>query len=272
MKAEVGNPIRKLILIYLADTADEKGCCWPSYGTMARCCEASRSTVIRHVSALEESGFLKVEIRKGGLKGNHSNMIHLTIEEGGGSTVTPGVVSECNHPSVTVTPGVVSECDHPSVTVTPGGSVTVTPRTYHSFEPTNEPIKKNIYTAKNLVGEFKSKNTTTTKLIPSVDDWAEWGWPHKPDPDCFDAWISMRREKRYSVTWRTLETMAGPLTELFMCGIPLETALDFAEQSGWCGIEAKWVFDRLGTPAQARSWRTANSSVSMGGSIYENEH
>lgn len=32
MKIRVGNPLRKLVLIKLADNASDQGECWPSYG------------------------------------------------------------------------------------------------------------------------------------------------------------------------------------------------------------------------------------------------
>ena len=64
MKAKVGNPLCKLVLIKLADNANDKGECWPSYQHIADQCEMSKSTVRKHIKDLSDSGFLWVENRK----------------------------------------------------------------------------------------------------------------------------------------------------------------------------------------------------------------
>jgi|GEM_PF-869858 len=129
----VGNPLRKMVLIKLADQANDDGYCWPSYETLAYSCEISRSSVINHIKWLAENDFLWIEKRydKDAQK-NLSNIYHLTLSKGkqakdvGGVAVTPvqeihheGVVQEIHHPSVGDTPEVVQEIHHPSVGDTP---------------------------------------------------------------------------------------------------------------------------------------------------------
>lgn len=75
---EVGNPLRKLVLIKLADNANKAGECWPSYKYLAEACEMANSSVRLHVKELERAGFIKVERRKGP-KGNNSNLYLLTL-------------------------------------------------------------------------------------------------------------------------------------------------------------------------------------------------
>src|SRR5690606_5223308 len=70
MKMRVGNPLRKLVLIKLADNASDQGECWPSYQHIADQCEISKRSVMNHINVLCDSGFLRKEIRKGGPKGN----------------------------------------------------------------------------------------------------------------------------------------------------------------------------------------------------------
>ena len=41
MNIKVGNPLRKLVLIKLADNANDNGECWPSYQHVADQCELS---------------------------------------------------------------------------------------------------------------------------------------------------------------------------------------------------------------------------------------
>ena len=78
MKTKVGNPLRKLVLIKLADNANDQGECWPSYQHIADQCEIDRSTVRRHIKALETQGLLRIENREGP-KGNSSNLYHLRL-------------------------------------------------------------------------------------------------------------------------------------------------------------------------------------------------
>lgn len=83
LKAKVGNPLRKLVLVKLADQANDDGECWPSYQSIADACEMGRSTVKAHIAWLEENGFLRVEYRHYGSGGkSKSNIYHLTIGKG----------------------------------------------------------------------------------------------------------------------------------------------------------------------------------------------
>ncbi|WP_105464398.1 helix-turn-helix domain-containing protein [Escherichia coli] len=132
MNIKVGNPLRKLVLIKLADNANDNGECWPSYQHVADQCEVSRSTVKSHIRALEEMGLLKRESRrKGGL--NQSNVFYLTLDnaqqiqpESGGAGAARGGAGAARGGAGAAL----------------GGGAGAAPRTYHSFEPVNEP--KNI--------------------------------------------------------------------------------------------------------------------------------
>lgn len=79
MRIKVGNPLRKLVLIKLADNASDSGECWPSHQHIADQCEISRRSVINHINKLEEMGFLRKENRT---KNNEkqSNLYFLTLD------------------------------------------------------------------------------------------------------------------------------------------------------------------------------------------------
>ena len=108
MKIRVGNPLRKLVLIKLADNASDQGECWPSYQHIADQCEISKRSVMNHITALCESGLVKKVSRKGE-KGNSSNIYLLRLDGAKDS---------------------------------PGGSAGDSPRTSHSFEPVKEPVNE----------------------------------------------------------------------------------------------------------------------------------
>lgn len=65
MKIKVGNPLRKLVLLKLADNASDLGECWPSYQHIADQCEISKRSVMNHIEALCECGLIKKELRTG---------------------------------------------------------------------------------------------------------------------------------------------------------------------------------------------------------------
>lgn len=101
LKTKTGNPLRQLILIHLADRTDDQGYCWPSMSRIASDCECDRSTVVRHVAALEDAGFLqRIRRSKGNIKtSNKYKLFSTDVAESNNdrcSTEPLGVVAE-NH-------------------------------------------------------------------------------------------------------------------------------------------------------------------------------
>ncbi len=128
MKIRVGNPLRKLVLIKLADNASDQGECWPSYQHIADQCEISKRSVMNHIAALCESGLVKKVTRKGE-KGNSSN-IYLLHLDGAGDSLGGSANNSLS--------GAANSLG--SAGVAPGGSAGDSPRTSHSFEPVKEPV------------------------------------------------------------------------------------------------------------------------------------
>ncbi|KAB0849128.1 helix-turn-helix domain-containing protein [Cronobacter sakazakii] len=135
MSIKVGNPLRKLVLIKLADNANDNGECWPSYQHIADHCECSKSAVKEHISALIKLGLMTKENRLGvnNGKGNTSNVYRLHL------TSTP-VSSESTPPVPPKTSGGSSESTPVSSESTPPVPPAGT-RTSHSFEPVKEPLE-----------------------------------------------------------------------------------------------------------------------------------
>lgn len=140
--AKVGNPLRKLVLLKLADQANDDGLCWPSYETVAKACEVDRRSVIRHIKKLEEDGFLRIErVYDKKAKKNKSNRYHLTISNGD----IKSLVTESHHPSDReLPPGSVTESL---------GSVTKSPK------PISEPIN---------IQPINESNTNVNEVINSI--------------------------------------------------------------------------------------------------------
>ncbi|MGL9724519.1 helix-turn-helix domain-containing protein, partial [Sodalis sp. (in: enterobacteria)] len=125
MSIKVGNPIRKLVLLKLADNANDKGECWPSYQHIADHCECSKSTARDHIDALEKAGLLVKENRTGtnNGKGNASNVYYLKLDNPMPTASTPPMPGNGTPMPAGGTPPMPT-----------GGT-----RISHSFEPVIEP-------------------------------------------------------------------------------------------------------------------------------------
>lgn len=138
LQNKVGNPLRKLVLIKLADNANDQGECWPSFQHIADQCEISRRSVINHVNELESAGILK-RIRRDGPKGNTSNLYLITI------------------PSESLA--------LPSESLALPPSESPAPRTSHSLEPVKEPFSKQVCPYDEIIEIY---NKTMTAPFPKV--------------------------------------------------------------------------------------------------------
>ena len=183
MEAKVGSSARKLVLIKLADNANDNGECYPSYLNIADHCEMSKRSIISHVAKLETDGFLTKEIRKRGVN-NTSNLYRLTIKSGSAELAPPS-----------------AELAPPSAEFAPPPSANSAPLISHSFKPVTEPVTEPKDSVKNedaifnetdifnLFNSFFSElpkaiklNTTRTKRIkkliavdlPTIEAWNEF--------------------------------------------------------------------------------------------------
>lgn len=80
MSIKTGSPTSKLILIKLADNANEKGECWPSLKNISEQCEVSQKTVVEHIKKLEKLGFVE-KTNRFNKNGKTSNLYKLNIQE-----------------------------------------------------------------------------------------------------------------------------------------------------------------------------------------------
>jgi len=189
MKLRVGNPLRKLVLIKLADNASDVGECWPSYQHIADQCEISKRSVMNHITALCDAGLLRKEIRKGGPKGNSSNVYFLTLD-GGGAPPAPGVVQQIHQGSAAGSP--------PSESPAPECSAAAAPRISNSLEPVIEPVIEPITlqaTAKVVTGQV----VPFVPQQPRVEIPADMPGPKDQTCKTFKVWANyaMAYRKRY---------------------------------------------------------------------------
>ena len=200
MQLKVGNPSRKLVLIKLADNANDKGKCFPTYQHVADQCEMSRRSVINHIDALCEMGLVRKTFRDGE-KGNSSNVYLLNLDE-------PIQVL----PSENSALGVVNHLHQPSENSAPPPSENSAPRTSHSFEPVNEPKK----------GAFDAKNEP-------IPDWL--------NQTTWVSWIDYRKDSKKAIkTKQTFNLQIKFLAECFEEGYSPEEVINQSIANGWQGL------------------------------------
>ena len=239
MAMKVGNPVRKLVLLKLADNASDQGECWPSYQYIADQCEVSKRTVITHIDGLISGGLLRKETRKGP-KGNSSNVYFINLGGEGYSLGQPEeVVQEIHPPSEAISPP--SEAiSPPSEAISPpsespalGGGEGDSPRTSHSLEPVIEPIKES-----KPKKPTKPKSSLRTRLIEHYSS-------SIPESSIDDA-LEHRRAKGVANTERG-HTMF--FNEVLQCSQELRiapsTVIDIVIQRDWKGVNTEWVRGHL---------------------------
>ena len=123
MNCKVGNPARKLVLLKLADNANDDGICFPSYQYIADKCEMSKRSAISHIDDLIKMGFVTKKARKN-KDGSSANLYLLHLEQGGEKSAPGGENISLGSENFAL-----------------GGSENISPRTSHSLEPVNEPKK-----------------------------------------------------------------------------------------------------------------------------------
>ena len=84
---QVLTPTLKLVLMALADAADDQGVCWPSVSTLAKKCTVSKRTVQRSLRVLIDDGLLIAEARRRHDGSSTSNRYRLLIA--GGDNLSP---------------------------------------------------------------------------------------------------------------------------------------------------------------------------------------
>ncbi|MEQ5111209.1 helix-turn-helix domain-containing protein [Providencia vermicola] len=200
MQIKVGNPSRKLVLIKLADNANDKGKCFPSYQHVADQCEMSRRSVINHIDALCEMGLVRKTFRDGE-KGNSSNVYLLNLDE-----------PIRTLPSENSALGVVKDLHQPSENSAPPPSENSAPRTSHSFEPVNEPKKEG----------FDVKNEP-------IPDWL--------NRDTWMSWIEYRKDMKKAIkTKQTFNLQIKFLAECFEEGHSPDEVINQSIANGWQGL------------------------------------
>jgi len=162
------TPIQKLILLLLADRANDDGFCFPSMKTIAEDACMSRSAVMENVKKLAAQGLINVTKRtitdeESGKARNTSNLYHLNT----GVVVLPDGGSRLERL------GVVAQDDNSNL----------------SIEPINEPIESggdrkqpNSPDSEQNKSNKKPSSSKKSFVPPTIDEALAWGKEKKYPP------------------------------------------------------------------------------------------
>ncbi|MEL4429843.1 helix-turn-helix domain-containing protein [Shewanella mangrovisoli] len=224
MKAKVGNPLRKLVLIKLADNANDQGECWPSHQYIAEQCEIGKSTVRKHIADLAEAGLLKIESRKGP-KGNLSNVYTLTLCQQVAQPMPPDSI------------GMPPDSTPPMPPDSTGIS--------HSLEPVNESLKE-------LPAKAGQASTSPTKTELDYSS-----WPNIPSQHIFKDWLEVRKSKRAKLTQSAINRLAPQLHQAVNAGLSVDYVFELCAAKCWIGFEFIWLVNAGLVQKPAADWSSA---------------
>lgn len=235
MGMKVGNAIRKLVLLKLADQANDKGECWPSYASIAEAAECSARAVINHIRWLEEHGFLRIENRKIGHGQNLTNVYHLMLANGraedgesgsqGSESGSQGVMNVV-HPNQSIQPinePISANADTRGARVVPAN----TPAEDLSCRPSENPSAK----------PAKRKPSAARRELDALNLLADRG----VDGALAQDYLAVRKDKRAITLTKT--ALAGLEREANRAGLSLSQAVTLCCERGWVGFRAEWLHE-----------------------------
>ncbi|WP_274371000.1 helix-turn-helix domain-containing protein [Morganella morganii] len=164
LQIKTGNALRKLVLVKLADNANDQGESWPSVPYIAEQCEMSERSVQNHINALVEMGLVRIESRKSANGLNQSNIYHLRLNAAAVSGESPAPYG-ANHAGVSGANGSgTGAADSPGGATGSDSGAGAAPRI--SNDPVIDPDNKNINPVR---GKAKSKTVMPENFAPSPE-------------------------------------------------------------------------------------------------------
>ncbi|RPD86299.1 helix-turn-helix domain-containing protein [Neisseria weixii] len=222
MDLKVGNSLRKLVLLKLANQANDKGECWPSYKSIADGAECSKRAVEEHIKWLKENGFLWVEERQAANGRTMTNIYHLTLEQKGESAALMGESAAPYEGESAAPKPVNNQSYNQSMNQYSNAHAEAC-----AAEPAAMPSEK-------TAAKRKTKNRQAEDLALL----AEYGVSGQTAED----YLTIRKAKRLPLTKTALSQIQ---TEADKAGLTVEQAVLYTIGNGWAGFRAEWLQNRM---------------------------
>ncbi len=208
---------QKIVLLSLADQADQNGRCWPSVGTICkRTCLCERA-VQSAISRLESDGHIRREHR-------HGRSTHYFV-----TPAANAPQQEIPLASVAPTPAQVAPPPPQHVHPDPASSAPITV-SETLIDPSIEtaPLKQS---AKNHAVSRKNSVLKTTQFNPldiALPDWLS--------REVWERWIKYCRETNKRLTSMTVLSQMAFLTKHHAQGADCNEIIEVSIRNGWSGI------------------------------------
>lgn len=214
-ETRVGNHTDKLVLLALADSANDDGECWPSIGAIAGKVECSKDTIIRSISRMEAANLIEITPRVDASGRQTSNRYRLLVGVAGGSQNATVEGRNLQGGEGRNLQGVIT------LNLSEG---TITPPTPRSSRVTAAKKPKTAATEKPAAA---TKPAAADSVLP---DWLP--------RDAWDGFLAHRKAIKKPMTAKAIELAIGKLDQLRQAGNDPAAVLNQSVLSGWTGIFA----------------------------------
>ncbi|WKS98500.1 helix-turn-helix domain-containing protein [Gallibacterium salpingitidis] len=211
MGIKVGNPLRKLVLLKLADNANDDGICFPSYQYIADVCEISKASARTHIEALIQMGFISKKARKN-KDGSSSNLYVLHLDKGVPADSIAMLGDSTPMPADSIA---MLGDSTPMPADSIGGVLADSTITSHS------------------INQSVNHKKTTQKKSPVLELLAEFGITGQLAED----FITHRKSKSAPITKTALERLQK---QADLAKLPLAEVAEIMIERGWRGFKADW--------------------------------
>jgi DNA-binding transcriptional ArsR family regulator len=211
------NSHEKIVLLALADCANDEGVAYPSYDSLMKKTGMAKATLAKHLKLLRGLGLIKSE--------NHS-------EFGKGKKVNVYTISstlELSYSSISELKDKIKElrkkyASTKSSTLEPAKVQNVDPKSSTlEHEPPYEPSVKETSVEKN-------KQKKSTFALPDSVDKNRWS-----------EWMKIRSRKRAANTDYAKNLLLSTLLEAGKQGYNVNAVMDLAIKRSWAGLEISWL-------------------------------
>lgn len=201
-----GSPTSKLVLIKLADNANDEGMCYPSYQLISQHTELSKRSIMDHIKKLADAGFLRIENRfvdgaqitnKYFLNLSKTNSPPVNVVHGGSERGAGGVVNVAHDGSERGAWGVVNDV-----------------HSEPSIRTVNEPSIRTV-----------NKPSASAVVLPDVIDSKIW-----------ESFVEHRKTIKKPMSKNAQELMIKKLMSFNAKGHDVNAIIETSVMNGWAGV------------------------------------
>ncbi|MDK2594410.1 helix-turn-helix domain-containing protein [Pseudoalteromonas obscura] len=229
------NASQKLLLLSLADRADEDHCCWPSITRLVKDTRLNEKTIGANLKKLQALGLIRDTGRRKGVTGKVKvyQLIGVEDERFSNSTKTGVIKNNVSEKPIDKGSQEAKETNNPK-----SGGISENPPKNGGL---NTPKNGGLNTPKNG-GQNQSleppiepnKNKTKKSLDYSC-------WPSMPTPQVLNDWLAMRKRKKADVTQTVINRFADELKIAATHGVSVDDCLAECVVRNWQGFKFEWM-------------------------------